>query len=84
MFGTVLINILKMSVIVRIFLTVYRVRETRLSSARETFARRRQRPASLSLSVDTQISYAHVTMPCGERKRYTDVAYTGCFMGKSK
>ena len=48
-----------MYVNLRIFLTVYGVRETRLSSARETFARRRQRPASLS--VGTHISYAHVT-----------------------
>jgi len=50
-----------MSVNLRISLTVYRAREIahRPSSARETFARRCQLPPSLS--VDTKISYAHVT-----------------------
>ena len=56
--GTVLVNTEKCSLIYGFFLTVYSARETSLPSARETFARRRQRPASLS--VDTQISYAHV------------------------
>jgi len=64
-----------MSVNLRIFLTVYSERETRLSSARETFARQRQLPASLS--VDTQISYAHVTYALwGTEKKHTCGTHT--------